>query len=106
VEIGRAGIPNARAVSKLKSRVFIALEERTPEGLVRWLEVTTPGREKASEGLFATAQKAQLSAEFLAKAREIITPGATLIFTDQPVDQTTQSRPGFQIVVAQKDKPS
>jgi hypothetical protein len=48
------------------------------------------------------AQKARLSAEFLAKAREIITPGATLIFTDLPVDQTTQSRPGFQIVVAQR----
>jgi hypothetical protein len=102
VEIGRAGMPNGKVISKLKNRVFSALEGRTPEGLVRWLEVTTPGKEKASEGLFATAQKAQLSAEFLAKAREIITPGATLIFTDQPVDQTTQSKPGFQIVVAQK----
>jgi hypothetical protein len=102
VEIGRAGIPNARVVSKLKNRVFSALEGRTPEGLVRWLEVTTPGKEKASKDLFAAAQKAQLSAEFLAKAREIVTPGTTLIFTDQPVDQTTQSKPGFQIVTAQK----
>jgi len=42
----------------------------------------------------------------LAKAKEVITPGATIIFTDKPVDPTTQSAPGFQILVAQKDKPS
>jgi len=30
------------------------------------------------------------------------TPGATLIFTDRPVDPTTQSPPNFQILVAQK----
>jgi hypothetical protein len=29
-----------------------------------------------------------------------------MIFTDQPVDPTTQSATGFQILVAQKDKPS
>src|SRR6516165_2032637 len=102
VEIGRAEMPNAKVVSNLKNRVFSALEGRTPEGAVRWLEVTNPGKEKTSEALFAMAQKARLSAEFLAKAREIITPGATLIFTDRPVDQTTQSKPGFQIVVAQR----
>jgi len=38
--------------------------------------------------------------------KEVITPGATIIFTDKPVDPTTQSAPGFQILVAQKDKPS
>jgi len=99
-------MPNAKVISKLKNRVFSALEGRTPEGLVRWLEVTTSGKNNASQNLFAMAQKAQLPSEFLDKAREIIAPGATLIFTDQPVDQTTQSKPGFQIVVAQKDKPS
>src|SRR5438034_481955 len=45
-------------------------------------------------------------AEFLSKAKEVITPGATIIFTDNPVDPTTQSATGFQILVAQKDKPS
>jgi hypothetical protein len=47
-----------------------------------------------------------LPADFLAKAKEVITPGTTIIFTDKPVDPTTQSAPGFQILVAQKDKPS
>jgi hypothetical protein len=52
------------------------------------------------------AQKSQLPSDFLAKAKEVITPGTTMIFTDQPVDPTTQSPTGFQILVAQKDKPS
>jgi hypothetical protein len=30
----------------------------------------------------------------------VISPGATLIFTDRPVDPTTQSPPNFQILVA------
>jgi len=53
-----------------------------------------------------SAQKSGLPTDFLTKARQVITPGATLIFTNKPVDPTTQSHPGFQIVVAQKDKPS
>jgi len=51
------------------------------------------------------AQKSGLPAAFVDKAKAIITPGTTLIFTDRPVDPTTQSAPNFQILVAQKDKP-
>jgi len=36
----------------------------------------------------------------------MLIPGTTIIFTDKPVDPTTQSAPGFQILVAQKDKPA
>lgn len=43
---------------------------------------------------------------FLDKAKAIIAPGTTLIFTDRPVDPTTQSAPNLQILVAQKDKPA
>ncbi len=63
-------------------------------------------KDKSSQSLFETAQKSRLPAEFLHKAKEVITPGTTMIFTDKPVDPTTQSPPGFQILVAQKDKPS
>ena len=45
-------------------------------------------------------------AAFLDKAKAIITPGTTLMFTDRSVDLPTQSPPNFQILVAQKDKPS
>ena len=42
---------------------------------------------------------------FLTDAKAVIKPGTTIIFTDRPVDPTTQSPAGFQILVAQKDKP-
>jgi hypothetical protein len=59
---------------------------------------------KSSESIFLAVQKSGLSAAFLDKAKAVITPGATLVFTDRPVDPTTQSPPNFQILVAQKDK--
>jgi len=106
VEIGRAGMPNSNAASPLNDRVFSALNGTDEQGHLRWVEVTSAGKEKSSASLFEAAQKSQLPADFLAKAKEVITPGATIIFTDKPVDPTTQSAPGFQILVAQKDKPS
>lgn len=59
----------------------------------------------SNENIFLASQKSGLPAAFLDKAKTVITPGATLIFTDRPVDPTTQSAPNFQILVAQKDKP-
>ena len=106
VEIGRAGMPNSNAASPLNNRVFSALNGTDAQGHLRWVEVTASGRDKSNQSLFEAAQKSQLPADFLAKAKEVITPGATIIFTDKPVDPTTQSAPGFQILVAQKDKPS
>jgi L,D-transpeptidase catalytic domain len=106
VEIGRAGITNAQLLTPLNDRVFSALQGTDADGHVRWIEVTAKGREGASESLFLPAQKSGLPAEFLADARQVIAPGTTIIFTDKPVDPTTQSHKNFQIVVAQKDKPS
>ncbi len=106
VEIGRAGMPNSNAASPLNNRVFSALNGTDAQGHLRWVEVTASGKDKSNQSLFEAAQKSQLPAEFLAKVKEVITPGATIIFTDKPVDPTTQSAPGFQILVAQKDKPS
>jgi hypothetical protein len=106
VEIGRAGMPNSNAASPLNDRVFSALNGTDAQGHLRWVEVTAAGKDSSSQSLFQAAQKSQLPADFLAKAKEVITPGATIIFTDKPVEPTTQSAPGFQILVAQKDKPS
>jgi hypothetical protein len=106
VEIGRAGMPNSQVVSPLNNRVFSALKGMDEQGHLRWVEVTAAGKDRSSESLFAAAQKSRLPTEFLTKAKEVITPGATIIFTDKPVDPTTQSATGFQILVAQKDKPS
>jgi hypothetical protein len=106
VEIGRAGMPNSNAASPLNNRVFSALNGTDAQGHLRWVEVTAAGKDSSSQSLFQAAQKSQLPTEFLDKAKEVITPGATIIFTDKQVDPTTQSPTGFQILVAQKDKPS
>ena len=106
VEIGRAGMPNSQAVSPLNDRVFSALNGLDEQGHLRWVEVTAAGKETSSQSLFLAAQKSRLPTEFLYKAMAVITPGTTIVFTDGPVDPTTQSPIGFQILVAQKDKPS
>src|SRR6266702_3924511 len=106
VEIGRAGIPNSDVVAPLNDRVFSALQGTDADGHLRWVQVTTKGKDGSNESLFLAAQKSRLPTEFLTKTKEVITPGTTIIFTDKPVDPTTQSHAGFQIVVAQKDKPS
>jgi hypothetical protein len=106
VEIGRAGIPNPQVTSPLNDLVFSALQGTDADGHLQWVKVTATGESKSSESIFLAAQKSGLSAAFLDKAKSVITPGATLIFTDKPVDPTTQSPPNFQILVAQKDKPT
>src|SRR6184192_3453003 len=73
VEIGRAGMPNSEAVSPLNDRVFSALNGLDQQGHLRWVEVTAAGKERSSQSLFEAAQKSRLPAEFLAKAKEVIT---------------------------------
>ena len=106
VEIGRAGIPNSQFISPLNDHVFSALQGTDADGHLRWAQVTTTGKYSSNESLFLATQKSGLPTAFLADAKAVITPGATIIFTDKPVDPTTQSPTGFQIVVAQKGKPS
>src|SRR5881394_183092 len=105
VEIGRGGVQNPQVITPLKDLVFSALQGMDSKGHLRWVEVTSTGESKSSENIFLASQKSGLPAAFLDKAKEVITPGATLIFTDRPVDPSTQSPPNFQILVAQKDKP-
>jgi hypothetical protein len=105
VEIGRAGISNPQLILPLNKEVFSALNGLDSDGHVRWVEVTSAGKEGSNQSLFLAAQKSGIPSEFLGKARGVISPGATIIFTDKPVDPTTQGAPGFQILVAQKDKP-
>jgi len=106
MEIGRAGIPNPQVTLPLNDLVFSALQGTDADGHLQWAEVTSTGESKSSENIFLASQKSGLPAAFLDKAKAVITPGTTLMFTDRPVDPTTQSPPNFQILVAQKDKPS
>jgi len=106
MEIGRAGIPNPQVTLPLNDLVFSALQGTDADGHLQWAEVTSTGESKSSENIFLTSQKSGLPAAFLDKAKAVITPGTTLMFTDRPVDPSTQSPPNFQILVAQKDKPA
>jgi len=106
VEIGRAGIPNPQVIGPLNDLVFTALQGTDADGHLQWAEVTATEKSKSSESIFLASQKSGLPAAFLDKAKSVITSGATLIFTDRPVDPSTQSPPNFQILVAQKDKPT
>jgi hypothetical protein len=106
VEIGRAGIPNAQVVAPLNDLVFSALQGTDADGHLQWAQVTATGESKTNQSIFLAAQKSGLPAAFLDKAKAVIAPGATLIFTDRPVDPSTQSPPNFQILVAQKDTPA
>jgi len=106
VEIGRAGIPNPQVILPLDDLVFTVLQGTDADGHLQWAEVTTSGESKSSQSIFLAVQKSGLPAAFLDKAKAVITPGATLIFTDRSVDPSTQSPPNFQILVAQKDKPA
>src|SRR5207248_6369838 len=105
LEIGRAGVPNPQVITPVRDLVFSALQGTDSEGHLRWAEVTSTGESKSNESIFVAAQKSGLPTAFLDKAKAVIAPGATLIFTDRPVDPSTQSPPNFQILVAQKDKP-
>src|SRR5437899_6658326 len=60
VEIGRSGIPNSQAVLPLNDRVFSALNGMDAEGHLRWIEVTSSGKEGSSQGLFLAAQQSGL----------------------------------------------
>jgi hypothetical protein len=106
VEIGRAGIPNPQVILPLDDLVFTVLQGTDADGHLQWAEVTATGESKSSQSIFLAVQKSGLPAAFLDKAKAVITPGATLIFTDRSVDPSTQSPPNFQILVAQKDKPT
>jgi hypothetical protein len=106
VEIGRAGIPNPQVSTPLNDLVFSALQGTDADGHLRWAEVTATGESKSNQSIFLAAQKSGLPSAFLDKAKAVITLGATLIFTDRPVDLTMQSAPNFQILVAPKDKPA
>lgn len=44
------------------------------------------------------AQRVAVAPAFLANIRALITPGATLVLTDAPVDARTHSTPGFNIL--------
>src|SRR5438552_6089240 len=95
VEIGRAAIPNPQVVLPLNDRVFRALQGTDADGHLRWVQVTTKGKDTSSESLFLAEQKSRLPAKFLTEAKQVISPGATIIFTDR---KSTRLNSSHQII--------
>jgi hypothetical protein len=99
VEIGRASIGglNTRLVSG--THVFCALATVDSEGRRDWLSSTSIGRRRPN--IKDLVKRVTIPPAFLDDVRVLITPGTTLIVTDQPVSGRTHSTPGFNILTAE-----
>ncbi|HSI14881.1 MAG TPA: L,D-transpeptidase [Chthoniobacter sp.] len=99
VEIGRASI-GGDAGKITGNYAFSALEKVNSDGSHDWQALGSADGTPAPD-LKALEKHAVIPLEFLAQARSLVTPGTTLIVTDQPVNRATHSAPGFNILTTQ-----
>jgi len=95
VEIGRASAEVTEAYSG--SHAYSALDKVNPDGSHDWSALGSFDGSQSPD-FKAFAKRLVIAPQFLANARSVVTPGTTLIITDQPVDRTTKSAPGFNIL--------
>ena len=94
VEIGRSSV---RTIEIKGLHIFSALAGRDDQGRSKWIRVD--GKPAANDPNIAEmASKAGIADAFITGVREVVIPGTTLVFTDQPVNPSTQSKPGFKIL--------
>jgi hypothetical protein len=94
VEIGRAPITGLKGIRG--SYAFSALATVDASGRRDWLSIASVGRRVPN--LKELATRISIDPTFLANARKLITPGTSLIVTDAPVNATTRSSSGFNIL--------
>jgi len=94
VEIGRAPITGLKGIRG--SYAFSALATVDASGRRDWLSIASVG--KRVPNLKELATRISIDPTFLANARKLITPGTSLIVTDAPVNATTRSSSGFNIL--------
>lgn len=93
-EIGRA---TARNVGIKGLHVYSALDGKDEQGRGKWIRVD--GKDAGNDPNIAEmAGKAGLAEEFLAGVRTVVMPGTTLVFSDKPVNNDTQSKPNFKVL--------
>ena len=95
MEIGRASIGGADADRSYGNHVYAALTQTTPDGYYQWNALGSLDGSPAPD-----VGELRQRLEFLARVREPVTPGTTLVITDKPVDQTTRSGPSFNVLDA------
>ena len=97
VEIGRAVIGGIERLSG--THIYAVLATVDASGRRNWISTASVGGR--APNLPDLASKVTIAPEFLSNARALITPGTTLILTDAPVSDRTQSAPGFNILTTQ-----
>ena len=94
VEIGRAPVGGLGAFKG--SYVFSALNGVDAKGRRDWLSTATAGGR--TPNIKDLSNRASVDPQFLGNLRGLITPGTTLILTAAPVNVSTRSASGFNIL--------
>jgi hypothetical protein len=100
VEIGRASVLGANQF--VGSHVYSALPKVNDDGSHEWNALGSADGSKSPD-LKLLSKHLAIPPAFLAKARGVVEPGSTLILTDQPVNSTTKSAPGFKILTTESN---
>ena len=94
IEIGRAPV---NALNRLSGTyVYAALETVDANGKREW--ISTAGSRGQAPDLTDVAKHLAIPPEFDADLSALITPGATLVLTNLPVNAGSKSAPGFDIL--------
>ena len=99
VEIGRAQIGGVDATFPSGSYAYAALAATDPDGSHQW-QALGSANGSSSPDLRTLAKRLIIPQGFLAQARAVVSPGTTLIVTDQPVNGATHSCSGFNILTS------
>jgi L,D-transpeptidase catalytic domain len=96
VEIGRAPVNGLGAVRLSGTYVYTADATVDSMGRREWIQTASVG--KKAPKLKDWENRIAINPSFLQDLRGIIGPGTTLVLTDTPVNNQTQSGPGFDIL--------
>jgi hypothetical protein len=94
VEIGRAPVGGIERLSG--SHVYSALATVDAAGRHDWISIASNGGR--APNLKHLTRGVSIATDFLANVRALITPGVTLVLTDAPVNASTRSARGFNIL--------
>lgn len=103
VEIGRAEVGGKHPFAG--SHAYAALAQINSDGSREWSALGSADGSRTPD-LKALAKHLAIPPEFLTKARAVVTPGTTMILTDQPVNRSTRSEPGFNILTTANTAPA